>query len=49
MRQYLCVATPEYIASTRKVYDFSSAHYASAVGTTVTPAFERPIDPERIR
>lgn len=38
------MATPEYIASTRKVYDFSAAHYASAVGTTVTAAFERPID-----
>ncbi len=44
VRQYLCVATPEYLASTRKVYDFSAAHYASAVGTTVTAAFERPID-----
>ncbi len=44
MRQYLRVATPEHIASTRKVYDFSAAHYASAAGTTVTPAFERPID-----
>ncbi len=38
------MATPEYIASTRKAYDFSAAHYASTVGTTVTPAFERPID-----
>lgn len=41
---YLCMTDPEYIASTRKVYDFSAAHYASAVGTTVTAAFERPID-----
>ena len=38
------MATPEYISSTRKVYDFSAAHYASAVGTTVTATFERPID-----
>lgn len=38
------MAEPEYIASTRHVYDFSAAHYASEVGTTVTPAFERPID-----
>ena len=34
----------DHIASTRKVYDFSAAHYASAVGTTITAAFERPID-----
>jgi SAM-dependent methyltransferase len=38
------MADPEHIAATRQVYDFSAAHYASAVGTTVTPAFERPID-----
>ena len=38
------MATPEYISSTRKVYDFSAAHYASAVGTTITAPFERPID-----
>ena len=38
------MATPEYISSTREVYDFSAAHYASAVGTTITAAFERPID-----
>ncbi len=38
------MTNPEYIASTRKVYDFSAAHFASAVGTTVTAAFERPID-----
>ena len=34
----------DHIASTREVYDFSAAHYASAVGTTITAAFERPID-----
>ena len=34
----------DHITSTREVYDFSAAHYASAVGTTVTAAFERPID-----
>ncbi len=38
------MSEPEHIASTRTVYDFSAAHYASAVGTTVTVAFERPID-----
>lgn len=35
---------PEHIASTRAVYDSSAAQYASAVGTTVTATFERPID-----
>jgi cyclopropane fatty-acyl-phospholipid synthase-like methyltransferase len=30
--------------ATRAVYDFSAAHYASTVGTSVTPEFERPID-----
>ncbi|MDP2291361.1 MAG: class I SAM-dependent methyltransferase [Actinomycetota bacterium] len=35
---------PEHIASTRAVYDFSVAQYVGAVGTTVTAAFERPID-----
>ena len=34
----------DHVASTRAVYDFSAATYASAVGTTVTAAFERPID-----
>ena len=34
----------DHVASTRAVYDFSAAEYASAVGTTVTDAFERPID-----
>ena len=34
----------EHIDSTRAVYDFSAAHYATAVGTTVSAAFERPID-----
>lgn len=38
------MTSPEYVASTRKVYDFSAAHYASAVGTTVTSAYERPLD-----
>jgi SAM-dependent methyltransferase len=32
------------VASTRAVYDYSAGYYASAVGTTVTPAFERPQD-----
>ena len=34
----------DHVASTRAVYDFSAAEYASAVGTTVTTAFERPLD-----
>ena len=34
----------DHVASTRAVYDFSAAEYASAVGTTVTATFERPID-----
>ncbi len=34
----------DHIDSTRAVYDFSAAHYAESVGTTVSPAFERPID-----
>ena len=34
----------DHVASTRAVYDFSAAEYASAVGTTVTAAFERPLD-----
>ena len=34
----------DYLASTRAVYDFSVAEYASAVGTSVTATFERPID-----
>lgn len=34
----------DHIDSTRAVYDFSAAHYATAVGTTVSAAFERPID-----
>jgi ubiquinone/menaquinone biosynthesis C-methylase UbiE len=38
------MAEHKYIASTRHVYDFSAADYASKVGTTVTAAFERPID-----
>ncbi len=38
------MAQPDYIASTRDVYDFSAAHYASAVGTSVSEAFERPVD-----
>jgi ubiquinone/menaquinone biosynthesis C-methylase UbiE len=35
---------PDHITSTRAIYDFSADQYASAVGTTVTAAFERPID-----
>jgi ubiquinone/menaquinone biosynthesis C-methylase UbiE len=35
---------PDHITSTRAVYDFSADQYARAVGTTVTAAFERPID-----
>jgi SAM-dependent methyltransferase len=38
------MAQREHLAATRAVYDFSAAHYAQAVGTTVTAAFERPID-----
>lgn len=34
----------DHIDSTREVYDYSAAHYADAVGTTVTATFERPID-----
>jgi SAM-dependent methyltransferase len=34
----------DHVASTRAVYDFSATEYASAVGTTVTAAFERPLD-----
>lgn len=34
----------DHVASTRAVYDFSAADYASAVGTTLTATFERPID-----
>ncbi len=34
----------DHIDSTRAVYDFSAAHYAAAVGTTISAAFERPID-----
>lgn len=34
----------DHIDSTRQVYDFSAAHYANVVGTTVTSKFERPID-----
>lgn len=34
----------DHINSTREVYDFSAAHYADSVGTTVSSAFERPID-----
>ncbi len=44
MREYLGMTHSDHIASTREVYDFSAAHYARAVGTTVTTAFERPID-----
>jgi SAM-dependent methyltransferase len=40
----LGMAHPDHIASTRDVYDFSAAHYANAVGTSVSEAFERPID-----
>ncbi len=35
---------PDHLASTRHVYDKSAADYAEAVGTTVSPAFETPID-----
>lgn len=35
---------PDFIKSTRSVYDFSAAHYASTVGTKVSDAFETPID-----
>lgn len=38
------MAEPEHITTTRQVYDFSAAYYASAVGTSVSAAFERPID-----
>lgn len=38
------MTSPDHITSTRAIYDFSAAEYASAVGTTVTAAFERPID-----
>ncbi len=34
----------DHIDSTRAVYDFSAAHYADSVGTTVSPTFERPIN-----
>ena len=34
----------DHVASTRAVYDFAADEYARAVGTTVTAAFERPID-----
>jgi ubiquinone/menaquinone biosynthesis C-methylase UbiE len=42
--EHLSMPDADHIDSTREVYDFSAAHYASAVGTSVTPAFERPID-----
>jgi ubiquinone/menaquinone biosynthesis C-methylase UbiE len=35
---------PEHVSSTRMVYDASAALYADAVGTTVSDAFERPLD-----
>ncbi len=35
---------PDHLALTRAVYDYSAAQYATAVGTTVSAAFERPID-----
>jgi SAM-dependent methyltransferase len=35
---------PDHVAVTRGVYDFSAGEYARLVGTTVSPAFERPID-----
>lgn len=38
------MADLQNVAATREVYDFSAAHYASAVGTSVSEAFERPID-----
>jgi ubiquinone/menaquinone biosynthesis C-methylase UbiE len=40
----LGMSDPEHVDTTRTIYDFSAAYYATAVGTTVTAAFERPID-----
>lgn len=38
------MSLPDHVVTTRDVYDFSAAHYADAVGTTISASFERPID-----
>ena len=44
MRHTQDMSEPDYIATTRNVYDLSASHYVEWIGNTVSSRFEGPLD-----